>query len=120
MTSGVFLMTMTARVERSIAEQGVADAYGHQETTPRVVAESMPCMVLPQQSLDVFDDSKTVTIKRYRMFAPLEADIQFEDEVTRVRDRRGRDVWGNDIRMRVLRVEKWANSHQYAFLEEVR
>ena len=113
------MMTMTARVERGIAEQGVADAYGHQETTPRVVTESMPCLVVPQQSLDVYDQTQTVTIKRYRLFAPLDADIQFEDEVTRVQDRRGRDVWG-DVRMRVLRVEKWANSHQFASLEEVR
>lgn len=117
--SGVFLMTMTAQVARPLSEQGVSDPYGHQETSERVIAEDMPCLVLPVQSMDIYDETKTVFVKRFRLFAPLDADLQFEDIVTRIRNRRGQDVFSEHIRMRVLRVQKYAASHQFASLEEV-
>ena len=107
-------MTMRAEVHRSAAG---TDPYGHQKPTTGnmpLVADGVPCFVWLKTTKEVVE-GKELAIESITAYFRPEADLQRDDRIEQVKDRRDRVVFAGPLIVDTI-VEKFAGA-RLAFKE---
>jgi len=86
-------MTMRARVVRDI--QTAEDAYGQKGPPLLAIVGVIPCRVWFSAAYLAIRNQSTVSARDLTMIVPLESDIQVNDKIDTVCDRRGNELFSN-------------------------
>ena len=93
-------MTMRCETERATPQGTRQDVLGRTLRNTDSILTDQPCYWQARSAQTVESDETIIVVTVHRMMFPLAADIKERDIVTSVRDRRGRILQGD--RMRVL------------------
>ena len=113
------LMVYRAKVVRE-SSTGRRTSWGHTEDYRRTISESLPCYVWADDDKLTYGDYKVAVLTAYRMIAPIGADITLGDDVEEIKDKRGRLLFTEAVRMEVMGRTEIPGSHLSLVLNGVR
>ena len=108
-------MTHRCDTERDV-ESAQPDPYGHPVTELRDINTALPCYWQVRTERLILDGGKAAAIAMHNMLTPLGSDLQEQDRVTRIYDRRDQTLKAET--MRVLTMIR-REDHLELALEEV-
>lgn len=91
-------MTMRCDTTRNVAGSQ-RNRFNQPETTPTPILAGHPCYWQAQTERFIADGSKLVAFTSHLLLAPVGSDIDEEDFVTEVRNRRGKVLVSNRLRV---------------------
>ena len=108
-------MTHRCDTERAV-ESAQLDPSGHPVTEIRDINTALPCYWQVRTERLILDGGKAAAIAMHNMLTPLGSDLQEQDRITHIYDRRGQTLKSET--MRVLTMIR-RESHLELALEEV-
>ena len=93
-------MTMRAEIERNQAS--ATDAWGNPVVPAFAALATLACWLWSRQRRVLADGDKTVIVEDLRALFPSGADVAAGDEIARVKDRAGREIFNGRFRIETI------------------